>query len=66
MINMLLFMTLSPLVGIWVDRTSVPDALFLMSVVLVVTSFVFFVTYRRGTGVVATEGTGAIIDVHGE
>ena len=66
MINSLLFMTLSPLVGSWVDLTSVPDALFLMSVVLAVTSLVFFVTYRRGTGVVATAGTGAIIDVHGE
>jgi MFS family permease len=66
MVNSLLFMTLSPLVGAWVDRTSVPDALFLMSVVLVVTSLVFFVTYRKETGAIVTEGTGAIIDVHGE
>ncbi len=46
MINSILFMTLSPLLGHWVDLYALPSALLLTGAVLVVTSFVFLALYR--------------------
>jgi MFS family permease len=49
MVNSVLFMTLSPLLGRFVDVYALPSALLLMGAVLVVTSFVFLVLYRDET-----------------
>jgi MFS family permease len=46
MVNSILFMTLSPLVGHAVDLT-LPDTLLAMGVVLVVTALAFFALYQR-------------------
>jgi MFS family permease len=56
MVNSVLFMTLSPLLGHFVDSYSLPSALLLMGAVLVVTSFVFLAAYR-GTKTAQTEET---------
>jgi MFS family permease len=47
MVNSVLFMTLSPLLGHFVDLYSLPSALLLMGAVLVVTSIVFFAAYQK-------------------
>jgi MFS family permease len=47
MLNSVLFMTLSPLLGHFVDLCSLPSALLLMGGVLVVTSVVFSILYRN-------------------
>ena len=47
MVNSLLFMTLSPLIGYFVDLYSLTTALFFMGSMLVVISLVFFFLYQR-------------------
>jgi hypothetical protein len=47
MINSVLFMTLSPLLGHFVDLYTLPRALLLMGIVLIVTSMVFSVAYQK-------------------
>jgi hypothetical protein len=50
MVNSLLFMTLSPLIGYLVDLYSLTIALLLMGSVLVVVSFVFFFSWSEQRG----------------
>jgi MFS family permease len=49
MVNSVLFMTLSPLLGHLIDVYALPSALLLMGTALVVTSFVFLALYRDET-----------------
>ena len=49
MVNSLLFMTLSPLIGYLVDLYSLTAALLLMGLTLVVVSLIFFFTYHKKT-----------------
>jgi MFS family permease len=49
MVNSVLFMTLSPLLGHLIDVYALPRALLLMGATLVVTSFVFLALYRDET-----------------
>lgn len=49
MVNSVLFMTLSPLLGRLVDLYALPSALLLMGAILVVTSLVFLALYRDKT-----------------
>ncbi|MFN2233708.1 MAG: MFS transporter, partial [Anaerolineales bacterium] len=47
MVNSLLFMTLSPLIGYLVDLYSLSAALLLMGLLLATLSLVFFFTYNK-------------------
>jgi MFS family permease len=47
MVNSLLFMTISPLIGHFVDLYSLTTALFLMGMALVVISLIFFLAYQK-------------------
>ena len=47
MVNSVLFMTLSPLVGHFVDLYSLPTALLLMGMALVATALIFFFAYQK-------------------
>ena len=47
MVNSLLFMTLSPLIGHLVDLYSLPTALFLMGITLTLGSLVFYLVYQK-------------------
>jgi hypothetical protein len=49
MVNSLLFMTFSPLIGHFVDLYSLTTALLLMGLVLVTVSLVFYLAYRQRT-----------------
>jgi MFS family permease len=48
MVNSVLFMTISPLIGHLVDLYSLSTALLLMATMVTATSLVFFVAYRQG------------------
>lgn len=47
MVNSLLFMLVSPMIGHLVDLYSLRTALFLMGITLVIVSLVFFITYQK-------------------